>query len=458
MLEYGQIKSSMKIRSYSKALQFLNQFIPKQPVEKFPGELWHARAVHFMDLLGNPQEKLKVIHIAGTSGKGSTSYLTSLALQSQGFKVGLILSPHIIDIRERVQINNQFISKKKFVFFLNQLAHSIEKMKKTSLGAPSYFEILVALAYFAFEKEKVDYAVVETGLGGLYDATNVIARKDKITIITQIDFDHTKILGNTLSKIAENKAGIIKTGNEVITVEQKNTVAKVLDKICRQKKTKLIIVKKGENFKNVRLSENETTFDFSYDFLKLNEFKIGLIGSHQAENCSLALSGVCLLSKRENFKIIETKLRTALRKAYLIARIDIKKIHGKKVILDGAHNPSKMDALIKSLNILYPKQKFDFLITFLSTKDHFKILKKILPVANRIVYTSLNETYSDWLRRSQDKKEIERSFKKLSFNNYKFISDSREAFQEILSKSKNKIVTTGSLYFLGEVYSYINKY
>ncbi len=169
----------MQIKTLSQFEAYLKTRIPTREA-LFVGDLGLQRAKYFMRLLGNPQNKLKVIHIAGTSGKGSTAYLTSQLLQSQGFRVGLSISPHIFDIRERIQINNQLPTEKLILGYFNQILPTIEKMEKCRYGTPTYFEILVGLAYYIFAKEKLDYAVIETGLGGRLDGTNTVTNKNKI--------------------------------------------------------------------------------------------------------------------------------------------------------------------------------------------------------------------------------------------------------------------------------------
>jgi len=188
----------MIIQSFKQAEELLSQHIPKTSTQTFPGKLGLNRAKYFLKLLGNPQEKLKIIHIAGTSGKGSTCYLISSLLTSQGFKVGLHQSPHLTDVTERFQIDGKIISQKEFVFYLNKVIPVINMVGKTFHGSLTYFEILVGLAYLIFYEKKIDYAVIETGLGGKYDGTNVVARPDKLSVLTKIGLDHTNILGKTI--------------------------------------------------------------------------------------------------------------------------------------------------------------------------------------------------------------------------------------------------------------------
>ncbi len=197
-------------KNYSQILSYLYGFIPDRYSLKFSGQAGIERTKYLLQLLDNPQEKIKVIHIAGTSGKGSTAYLISKLLQHHGFKVGLQVSPHLIDIRERFQINNQLIPEELFVRTFQEIKPTIEKAKNSHWGKLTFFEILVSFAFYFFWKNKVDYAVMETGLGGLYDGTNVVENKNKLVVLTKIGLDHQWILGSTYEKIASQKAGIIK--------------------------------------------------------------------------------------------------------------------------------------------------------------------------------------------------------------------------------------------------------
>ena len=282
----------MKIESMHQAWQFLYQYVPKDFSQKFPGNYGYRRAKYFFKLLGNPQNKLKVIHIAGTSGKGSTAYLTSVILKSQGFKVGLHISPHLIDVRERCQINNQMIPKKDFYQALNQMAPVIKEMEKSEFKTASYFEILTGLAFKVFSEKKVDYAVIETGLGGLYDATNTINRSDKISMITEIGFDHMEVLGNTLAKIAFQKAMIIKPKSLVVSQEQKPEAKKIIETVAKKQRAKIFFVK-PEN-----TQETGRGIGFNFQFLdnKINHLRLNLHGGFQSKNASVALAAVLLLS------------------------------------------------------------------------------------------------------------------------------------------------------------------
>ena len=444
----------MKIKTFSEAQSFLYRQIPQGEKNTFPGQLGLDRAKLLLRLIGDPQEKIKVIHIAGTSGKGSTACLASQILTDLGFKTGLTLSPHLKDIRERVQINNQLISKEKFVLYLNQLLGAIEKMASSPYGSPTYFEILIGLAFYSFCQEKVNYAVIETGLGGWFDGTNVVKNPQKVVILTRIGLDHTQVLGKTIGEIALQKAKIIQPDNTVFALKQKPAANKIFEKIARKEKAKLFFVEKGVRFKNIKPTPEKTIFNFFWPPYNFKNLALGLLGAHQAENCSLALAAISFLSQRDNFSFDEKKIRQTLKKASFPGRLEILKINGRIIILDGAHNPQKIAALAKNLKNFFPNQKFDFLIAFKKKKDFAKALPKITPLAQKIYLTRFFQGHQDWLALSEGPGKIKKVLKKLKFDNFEIASDPQKVIDK---KTRQPLVITGSLYLLSEIYPFIKK-
>lgn len=440
----------MKINSLAQFEDFLQSRIPTRTA-LFMGNIGLKRAKFFMKLLGNPQNKLRVIHIAGTSGKGSTAHLTSHILQSQGFSVGLSISPHVFDIRERMQINNSLPSEKLILKYFNQILPVILQMEKTKYGMPTFFEINVALAFFMFTQEKLAYAVMETGLGGTLDATNTVSSKNKLCIITKIGLDHTEILGKTISKIASEKAGIIGARNTVISYQLSVTALNVIKSRCEEKNSELHIPKPKKSFSVISSTSNETVFDFSFEDANLKNIKLGLVGTHQAENCSLAVACLTLLSKRDKFKINEENLRNALEKIRIAGRMEILKIGKQTVIVDGAHNPQKMQALTESLAKIYPEQKFTFLVAFKKGKDFQEIIEKILPLADKIFLTQFSTSGMDNHWSSIGSEEISAFLKSKNFKNFSIIQNKRADILKNIRASKKPVVITGSLYLISSI-------
>lgn len=448
--------SDMKFANFDQALDFLYSRIPTQEKVKYQGSLGLERTVEFLKLLGSPQNKLKVIHLAGTSGKGSTAYLISHLLKNLGFKVGLHISPHLLDIRERFQINNELISKEKFVDYLNQIMPAYEQMGDTKYGFPSYFEIGTALSFYISFKERVDYQVSETGVGGLYDATNSVDNPSKVAVITKIGLDHTKILGNAIGKIALQKAEIIHQNNLVISTWQKASARKVIEKIVNERSARLFWVKAKENFRNIKTSAKNTVFDFQAGDAKLKNLELSMLGSYQVENASTALTTVYLLSHRDQFDFDETKIRNAFKNAHFAGRFDIQHIQEKMVVLDGAHNPQKMRSFLQSVDKVFPNQKFNFLIAFKMDKDFTQMLKMIKKYTRTVFVTSFFMPKQDWVSLSKEPQEIANQLKKLGFEDVKVIPDTKQAFEQAVEKS-DKLIVTGSLYLLSDIYKILDK-
>lgn len=443
----------MKIDNFVKAQQFLYEHIPKKTAKKFPGELGLERTKYFLKLLGNPQNKLKVIHIAGTSGKGSTAYLTSLLLESLGLKVGLYTSPHLVDIRERLQIGNKMISKQDFVSCLNKIIPIFDKVKNSKFGEPTYFEILAAMAFYLFWKVRVDYAVVETGMGGLYDATNIVSLQDKLCILTKIGLDHMEILGDTIEKIARQKAKIIQGKNHTISIKQEFPIKQVIDQEAKIKHASLIYLQKSKDFKNIKVDIKKTVFDFYPRHPEgVRKLTLGLIGQHQVENASLALTAVNYLSNRDKFRFDLDKIRKVLKKAKFPGRFEVKKIKNKTVVVDGAHNQQKMEAFIKTLKEVFPNTKFHFLVAFKKDKNYPKMLKQIIPFASKITITSFY-LKQDIMPKSHDPALIAKTLSKLGFTNYQIIKNPKQALNAVLNVKQKYIATTGSLYLIAKLYS-----
>lgn len=424
----------------------IEQFLVEQNAQMKPlsGALQLERIRHFLDLLDNPQEKIKIIPVAGTSGKGSTAYLTSLLLHACDFKVGFFQSPPLLDLREMFQINNQPISEEKFTSYFFDLLYSIEKAKSGQHGALSSFEILTSLAFYTFWKESVHYAVVETGLGGLYDATNTVRNKDKLVILTKIGLDHTDILGSSITSITTHKAGTIQKGNSVISIWQDKQARVVIYETVKSHEAKLFYLKKLEHYTIRTIDIDKTVFDFRFLATNIGDIHLGLVGEYQTENCSLALAALFLLSKRDYFAPQQDIIQQALQNAHFPGRMEIKKISGKTVIIDGAHNPQKMASLIKNLKALFPAQKFDFFVAFKKGKDYVEMLQSIAPLANEITITGFHAVNMALVQDAEEPLEIGLALTELGFFSYRIDSNPKEALKIALATSKNPCNYSGA--------------
>ncbi len=289
------------------------------------------RMRRLMLYLDNPQEKMSVIHVAGTSGKTSTCYYVAALLQGAGKKVGLTISPHVDEVNERAQVNLKPLPEDEYC---QELSIFLELIGHSGLR-PTYFEVTVAFAFWLFAKHKVDYAVVEVGLGGLLDGTNVISRSDKVCIITDIGLDHTHILGKTYVEIAYQKAGIIKQGNHVFMIQQRPQVVDVVRDVCKSQAAHLHLIKRP------KLDPRDTMPLF------------------QQRNWYLANQVVLFLL---NTNSMPWALGT--RETLVPARMEAVQLGNTQVILDGSHNSQKITALVDSVQAKYPGRRMVLLISF----------------------------------------------------------------------------------------------
>lgn len=440
----------MQIKLFSQALSYLYAKIPGKDTI-FPADWGIARTRDLLSLIGNPQNQIKVVHIAGTSGKGSTTVLIANLLQRSGFKVGHTLSPHLYDIRERIQIDQKLISRSAFVKLLNQLIPAIEKTTKAMGSSPSYFEITTCMMYLYFYQQKVDYALIETGLGGKYDATNVVNNPNKICVLTQIGLDHTHILGKTLSEISSQKAGIIGKSNLVMTFKQDPKVNQVFANQAQLQNAKLISLDLAQTIKPLAFTAKTTKFDFDYQTHHLPGLKSSLVGSYQLSNLALALATYCEIMQRENKTVLKSQVRKGLKLKFA-GRLEIRKIKNRTVIIDGAHNPQKMQGLIDSLKTIFPNQKFSFIIAFKYNKDIQNMLQIMLPLAEQFIITSF-DVAGGYESYSADPMQVQNQLHKLGYKKTKVIYQAKQALKYAVDHAKSPIVVTGSLYLISELFS-----
>ncbi len=446
----------MEITNFSQALDYIYSTIPQNNSLKFPGALGLKRQAALLKFLDNPQNKYPIIHIAGTSGKGSTATYLSHLLSNHYFKVGLTISPHLIDIRERIQFNNRLISKNKFVFYLNEIIPAVEKVKKTSLGNPTYFEILIALAFYSFYKEGVNYAVVETGMGGLYDGTNVIKSSNKLVVITRLGLDHTEILGKKMIDIAAQKAGIIQDNNLVLSLNSNFSVRQVLDKVAQKHHTQINYLSPKSFNRNINKKITKLSYDYQFLGLDIKNISLNTFALYQIENSALALSALNMLSHRDHFPLKIHTIKTTIAKVIFSGRMEIFKISNKNIILDGAHNPQKMTSFIKSLSNVFPQQKFTFVLAFKHKKDFSSMLKLILPFADFIFITNFSTNGQDMHQISEVTDNIVYCLKQFKFSKYLVVKDPNQALKKAIKKP-SPIIITGSLYLLSQIYCSVKK-
>lgn len=364
--------------------------------------------------LNNPQDKLKVFHVAGTNGKGSVcAYLSSL-LEEAGYKVGLFISPFITEFCERISINGEYIPKP-------ELARLCERIKKTNAQLCE-FEFITAVGLCYFAEQKVDYAVIEVGLGGRLDATNVF--KSSVPVITHIGLDHTAILGNTLDKITKEKCGIIKGETAVVSPFQESEVINFTRNYVKNP-----VIPDMRDFKVLSSNLSGNRFEFRNEI-----YETRLIGEYQAENAVTALTAIDL----SGIEIPKEALKRGVKNAYIPARSEIIS-ENPLMILDGAHNPLAAKALAAEIK-KFGKKAFA-VVAVMRDKDYDLLLKEILPFCSGGVFTQV-----PLLERALTASELYKTAQKYLTYNIYCVPDVKEALKLAKEKAEGPIFIFGSLY------------
>ena len=346
------------------------------------------RMRRLLDLLGNPHEKIKTVHVAGTNGKGSTVAMVSSMLRSAGYAVGVYTSPHLIDMRERVQIDGQPIGKTDFVETVRTVAKAAEKLSEQA----TFFELMTAAAFAHFAEQAVDIAVIEVGLGGRLDSTNVIT--PLVSVVTAIDLDHTKLLGATKAQIAREKAGIFKKGVPALFFEQDPEVDAVMREVAAEVGADLRIVNKDIEFSS-RFCTSEDLGPHTRVCLysKTSRFEhlpVPMPGEHQSSNCGLALAAIDVLRGR-GFDCPEDKVARGLANTKVPGRMELVR-ERPRVLVDGAHNPISVQTLMKCVGAHVPYDSMVCVFGCCADKDVGLMLDKVNLGADKVIFTRASTT------------------------------------------------------------------
>lgn len=428
--------------TYDEAMNYISS------VGKFGSNYGLERTFRILELLGNPHEKLKMIHVAGTNGKGSTTAMITKVLRGYGYKVGMYTSPYLEEFEERIQINGENIEKDKLVKLLERVKTAIKKVIEEGFEHPTEFEIITALMFLHFYNEKVDYAVIEVGLGGRLDSTNVII--PKVSVITSISLDHVNILGDNLKDIAGEKAGIIKEKVAVVLYPQEKDAEEVVLKAAKEKNSKVYLLKK-EDCRLIDINNDKLYQNVEVKSIKnIYNIKLPLLGEHQILNLSVALNTIETLFENENIIINRELIEKSLEDVKWIGRLEVLR---KKptVVIDGAHNIDGIKALRKNVEKYFKYKKLYLLLGILADKQVKEMVKEITPIAEKVYALT---PHSDRAELCEDlKKEIlEYNSNTIALENYE------EAFELTLKEAEEDdlILISGSLYMIGDMRKIIN--
>ncbi len=403
-----------------------------------------------LDLLGNPHEKVKTVHVAGTNGKGSTVAMVASMLRASGYAVGVYTSPHLIDIRERVQIDGKEIGKSDFIENVRAVAKAAEKLGEQ----PTFFEAMTAVGFRHFAEQAVDVAVIEVGLGGRLDSTNVV--KPLVSVVTAIDLDHVKHLGATKAQIAREKAGIFKKGVPALFFEQDPEVDAVMREVAQQVGADLRVVNKEIEFSSrfcVTPDLGPHTRVCMYTKTsRLEHVPVPLPGEHQAVNCGLALAAVDVL-KSFGFELPEDKLTAGLAATKVPGRMEVVS-HRPRILCDGAHNPAAMNALMRCVGAHVPYDSMVCVFGCCADKDVGEMIDKVNLGADKVIFTRAAST-----PRAAAPEDLQKLFQERSGKMSQVARSVPEAIEMAIRavSREDLICVTGSFYVVGEALKHLSE-
>jgi dihydrofolate synthase/folylpolyglutamate synthase len=362
--------------NYKEALNYIHS------TYKFGSKLGLENIKGLLRLLGNPHECFPVIHVGGTNGKGSVTSMLTHVLQEAGYRVGMFISPYLERFTERVQVNLEEIPPEDLGRITGRVKEKVDEMLKEGKNHPTEFEIITAIGFVYFAERQVDYAVVEVGLGGRLDSTNVV--DPLISTITSISYDHMGILGNTLAEIAYEKAGIIKPNRPVVTYPQHKQAMDVIRRVASERNSPLFVV--NEEGIVVHYSHiGRQVFDYTFNRFQYPNMTIRLTGRHQVLNAATALTALTVL-KSQGVPMTETSIYRGMERATWPGRIEVLQ-KNPYIILDGAHNASGASALRYALEEYFVEKPITMVIGILKDKEVKTILEELCPLANSVIVT-----------------------------------------------------------------------
>lgn len=426
--------------NYEEAREYLDQ------VSKGGSILGLDNMRELLKRLENPQDSLKFVHISGTNGKGSVLAYVSTVFKEAGYRTGRYISPTLFSYREKIQVNESFIGREDLARLTEEVKKAAEEMQNSGKGFPTIFEIETALAFLYFAEQKCDIVILETGLGGALDATNVI-KTSVMEVITSISMDHMEFLGDTLGKIALQKAGIIKPHTSVVSAVQDMEAMEVIRDVCRKKECVFDTVDQ-EQIKDISYGYEGQSFSYK----DWKNIKISLMGSYQIKNAALALEAIEALRKlgyELNDKAVYQGMKTAVWKGRFT-------VISKEpfIIMDGAHNQAAAEELVRSLKLYYPGKKFYYIFGMFRDKDYHQVIRLTAPLAEHIVTVETPEN-----PRALPAEELKKAVAEVN-PSVEAAGSLRMAVNQVMEQIDKDavIVIFGSLSFLGEAEMAVNRY
>ena len=443
--------------NYDEAIEYI------ETTAKFGSNYGLDRTQKMLELLGNPQKKIKTIHVAGTNGKGSITAMANRILMEAGFKVGMYTSPYLEVFEERIQINGAKIPRDDLSRVVTKVSEAVKKVIELGYENPTEFEIITCAMFNYFYEKKVDIAIIEVGLGGRLDATNVMEPFSKeenggvlLSIIASISYDHMQILGDTLGKIAYEKAGIIKPGIPVILYPQEKEAEEAIERVCSERGSSLIKVPcdcvEVEDQEKINNNSTEYVQKIKVHTKKGDYYiKLSLLGKHQLKNCACALFAIEELS-RYGFEIDKQTILKALPDVKWIGRLEV--MHRKPlVVIDGAHNREGISMLSQNLVSYFNYNKMILILGILADKEVEIMVKTIVPLAERVIAVTPNNT------RAENSKELKNVIEKYN-SKCEALDSYEEAYEKALSycSEDDILLISGSLYMIGGMRKIIRKH
>lgn len=427
--------------NYTEAVEYILS------VPKFTKKNKMENTIELMERLGRPERNMKVIHVAGTNGKGSVCAFLSTMLVKAGKETGLFTSPHLVKINERFQMNNEPVSDEEFLAAYLKVQKAVEEMQRDGFAHPTYFELLFALAMVLFEEKRMEYVVLETGLGGRLDATNMV-EKPLVTVITSISLDHTEILGDTVEKIAYEKAGIIKPHVPVVYDGHNRDAEKVI--LARAKELDAPVSGLHEDMYEI-LANTEKSIDFSLNtgYYGHTRATVPYLAHYQVINGALALLAMDAIDKEREISI-ETRVQAVAETAWQ-GRMETVM---PGVVFDGAHNADGVREFVRTVRRVQQERRVTLLFSAVMEKNYEKMIQTICE-QTEIAHVTVTEIAGD---RNVPAEELAEVFRKYTEAPVKAFPAIRDAFAAALEEKKDGMLfCVGSLYLVGELKSLLEE-